>query len=218
MSSHKTNEAIKHVLSAARIGTYEAATSCSSLDRALALYAWNAQVSAAMLAPLHICEVAIRNAVSEALTLEYGEMWPWNYAFETSLPSSGKFNMREHLIKNRTGMTYPVKVIPQIAFVFWEKMFTGRFDGQIWNAHLKRIMPHLNPTWSVQFARKKINNDLNKIRVLRNRIAHHEPIINRVLSDDFRLIQGLIYSRCPITAEWMIKNQKAQKLIFLKPT
>jgi len=35
---------------------------------ALALYEWNAQISGAFMAPLHICEVVIRNAVSDALT------------------------------------------------------------------------------------------------------------------------------------------------------
>jgi len=35
-------------------------------SRALALYAWNAEVSAALLAPLHICEVVMRNAAAEA--------------------------------------------------------------------------------------------------------------------------------------------------------
>jgi hypothetical protein len=57
-------QAIKATLSTPRIETYEAATAGDpNLSRALALYAWNAQVSAAMLAPLHICEVSIRKEV-----------------------------------------------------------------------------------------------------------------------------------------------------------
>ena len=40
-----TEEAIKNALSAARVGTYEAATKVTPhLTGALALYAWNAQV------------------------------------------------------------------------------------------------------------------------------------------------------------------------------
>lgn len=68
MASISPDQAIKAALSAARLGTFEAEIEPSDqvLQRTLALYAWNAQVSAAMLAPLHLCEVVIRNAVSDA--------------------------------------------------------------------------------------------------------------------------------------------------------
>lgn len=129
--------AIKRTISPQRLGTFEAATRILPIERgALQLYAWNAQVSAAMLAPLHICEVTIRNAVSEAVSNVYGANWPWNPAFIGSLPDSGKWKMRTYLAK--LGATMPAtkvttgKLIPEINLVFWEKMFTGRFDAQIW--------------------------------------------------------------------------------------
>ena len=88
MASIPPDQAIKAALSAARIATYEAATTTlPPLPGALALYAWNAQVSAAMLAPLHLCEVVIRNAVSDAITAIYGANWPWSITFVTSLPN-----------------------------------------------------------------------------------------------------------------------------------
>ncbi len=211
-------ESIKKALSAARVSTYEIATTAApTLEGALALYAWNSQVSAAMLSPLHMCEVVIRNAVSDALTGEYGDRWPWNPAFEKSLPTSGKFNMRAHLTTKRKGKPTTGKVIPELAFVFWEKMFTGRFDGNVWNRHLANVMPHLDPSWNTQTARGKVNKDINQIRALRNRIAHHEPIIKRSLSDDFQLIQELIGFRCPVTAAWMVQHQQAQPFFGTKP-
>ena len=78
--------ALYKTLSASRMGTFDDAvvhTTCSALD----LYAWNANVSAALLAPLHICEVSLRNAVSEALEVMYGQNWPWDGAFRRSLPN-----------------------------------------------------------------------------------------------------------------------------------
>ena len=68
MASTLHHQTIKDALTAARMSTYEAATAATpQLAGALALYAWNAQVSAALMAPLHICEVVIRNAVADAL-------------------------------------------------------------------------------------------------------------------------------------------------------
>jgi len=44
--------------------------------RLAGLYAWNAQLSAAMMAPLHVCEVVVRNAVADALTAVFREREP----------------------------------------------------------------------------------------------------------------------------------------------
>ena len=85
-------QAIKNALSAARMSTYETAieTAIETVtDNALAtleLYAWNAQVSGALLTPLHICEVVVRNTVSDVLKATYGERWAWSASFERSLP------------------------------------------------------------------------------------------------------------------------------------
>jgi hypothetical protein len=218
MAAILPEQSIKNALSAARVGTYETATTAaSSLSGALALYAWNSQVSAAMLSPLHMCEVVIRNAVSEALTVEYGDRWPWNPSFVGSLPEKGKFNMRAHLKAQRVGKATTGKVIPELSFKFWEKMFTGRFDLQIWNKHLTNVMPNLDPSWNTQVARGKINKDLFTIRGLRNRIAHHEPIFNRPLSAEFDLIEELISFRCPVTAAWMVQHQQAKPFFSTKP-
>lgn len=130
-------ESIKKALSAARVSTYEIATTAApTLEGALALYAWNSQVSAAMLSPLHMCEVVIRNAVSDALTGEYGDRWPWNPAFEKSLPTSGKFNMQAHLMTKRKGKPTTGKVIPELAFVSGKRcspvVLTGTFGTGTW--------------------------------------------------------------------------------------
>ncbi len=61
---------IQRVLSEARVSTYLAA---ADLDRALELYIWNAEISAAFMVPLHICEVSIRNSISDALASVYGD-------------------------------------------------------------------------------------------------------------------------------------------------
>ena len=88
MPTISTEDAIRNALTSARLGTFEGATKVTpTLTGALALYAWNAQVAAAMLAPLHICEVVIRNAVADAIASVYGAQWPWSSSFIRSLPN-----------------------------------------------------------------------------------------------------------------------------------
>src|SRR5690606_29723556 len=138
-------------LAAARVGTYEGATtSLPVINGALALYAWNAQVSAAMMAPLHICEVVVRNAVADALTTVYGPSWPWSSVFATSLPQPAQgYSARGDLLKIRAIQPTTGKVIPELKFVFWQTMFTSRFDVRIWQPHLRTVMPHLDAAKTV---------------------------------------------------------------------
>jgi hypothetical protein len=214
-----TLQAVKNALSAARMGTYEAATGAIGNDpAALALYAWNAQVSGALLMPLHICEVVVRNAVSEALEATYGHQWPWSSTFEHSLPNpSGGYSPRKDLQNVRKSMLTTGKLIPELKFVFWQKMFTGRHDTRLWNPHLTSVLPNLDGTKSVNALRQNVYQELEQIRALRNRIAHHEPIFNRNLTDDFQRIVDLVEFRCQLTADWMIKNQQATAIINVRP-
>jgi hypothetical protein len=212
-------QAIKDALSASRIGTYEAATTGTpQLPSALALYAWNAQVSASMLAPLHFCEVAIRNAVADAITAAHGPQWPWDAGFMRSLPNPSKgYNPRQDLKSARAGKTTPGKVIPELKFIFWQTIFTSRFDAGLWVHHLRTVLPHADPLMSDAQVRALVYAELEQLRKLRNRIAHHEPIFKRNLADDFQKIHDLISIRCPITAAWMVQNQQAQVMIAIKP-
>ena len=214
--------AVKNALSHPRVGTYEAATTVLPQVRgALELYDWNAQVSAAFLAPLHLCEVVIRNAVSDAIAAVYGPQWPWHAGFIAWLPNSGKWKMKTHLQNLASSMpaatTTTGKLIPEVNFIFWEKMFTARFDSHIWMNHLHAVMPNINPAWTVQQARTKINQDLFSIRSLRNRIAHHEPIFARNLANELATIKELVRFRCAHTAVWMDARQRVSAALVNKP-
>lgn len=108
-------------------------------------------------------------------------------------------------------------MIPELKFVFWQKMFTGRHDTRIWNQHLWRVMPNLDPAKPVAALRQAIYGDLERVRQLRNRIAHHEPIFSRVLMDDYQTILTLVTYRCTITAAWLDSKQTTTATIATKP-
>lgn len=212
---------IKKSLSGARLSTYENITLNGqklSTDQALKLYAWNAQISAAFFVPLHLCEVVIRNAVAEALVATYGANWPWARDFLRSLPNpTHGYSARQDLINIKDKMANTGKVIPELKFVFWEKLLTARFDSRLWDSHLFTVFPNLVTASSVSVQRNELRSLLENVRRLRNRIAHHEPIINRDIETDFKNISLLLNYRCKDTAIWAYKNQLVMLLIGLKP-
>lgn len=214
---------VKAALSPARMATYEAAVGGGGVLAdddlsALQLYAWNAEVSGALLAPLHLCEVVIRNAVAETLEAIYGNQWPWSVAFERSLPNLQRgYNPRQDLQNARKNATTTGKVIPELKFVFWQKMFTGRFDQRLWIPHLLHIFPNLPAQKTIPQHRKGIYNDLDQLRSLRNRIAHHEPIFSRNLQNDYQKIVELVSYRCASTANWLDQKHTALHVIQARP-
>ncbi|WP_233234357.1 hypothetical protein [Bordetella sp. LUAb4] len=204
------------------MSTYEAAVDCAPQGdhAALDLYAWNAQVAAAFLAPLHICEVTLRNAVAAAIEAKYGENWPWSAGFEQSLatPLRG-YNSRKDLFSARQPFQVGQvgKVIAESKFMFWQSMFTKRHDHRIWNQQLMRVLPFLDSTKSVADLRSSLFESLEKLRRLRNRIAHHEPIFTRDLALDLSLTHQLIGYRSKAAAAWMLKHQHVSVLLSSRP-
>lgn len=211
--------AVKSALSSPRIGTYEAAAGTNGDEdpSALNLYLWNAQISGVFLAPLHICEVVVRNTVADVLQQKYGERWAWVPAFEQSLPSQPVgYSPRRDLLNARRNAQTVGEVITELKFAFWQRMFTSRHDVRLWDPYLFQVMPGLDASKPVDQLRRDIYDDLEKIRTLRNRIAHHEPILTRNLADDFMCITRMIAYRSQVTADWMTSNNEKQVQTMLQ--
>lgn len=215
--------AIVSCLSVPRVGTYKAAcTPASGEDphvAALRLYRWNVEVSAAFMAPIHLCEVAIRNAVSEALTAVYGPQWPWSASLRQALPTTTppNYSPKRDLVKVAQNYATTGKVIPELKFVFWEKMFTSRHDNRLWNPHLRTVLPNLDPNKPIKMLRGEIRASLGEIRILRNRIAHHEPIFGRGLADDLDRLRGLVGHRSSEMRDWLNAVESVTSLMAAKP-
>lgn len=207
--------AVRRALSAARLSTFERAVVSKSVEdpAPLGLYTWNAVISGSLLAPLQVCEVIVRNAVSDALESIYGSEWPWNRSFEGSLPHGRK----NDLLEARKAAEGTDTVIPQLSFFFWQSLFTARHDERIWTPWIDVVFPNYTSRLPSRIKRKNIYDELEQIRRLRNRIAHHEPIFMRNLSDDYRKITHVVALRCAITAHWLNSFQTFSQQLTLRP-
>lgn len=215
--SNQIVDAMRLALSPARLATYEQAMGVGD-PQALLLYAWNADVSGAFWVPLHLCEVVLRNAVDDALSAIYGPHWPWSEGFERSLPDPGHgHSPRRDLQKARRGATSTGKVLPELPFAFWQSLFTSRHDERLWRTQLFRVLPHGPNGFDLASIRMGVHRDLGRVRSLRNRIAHHEPIFGRDLQADFQAIFALIALRCPHAAAWTLEHQRVKPLLEQSP-
>lgn len=190
-------------ISAPRLGRYLRACE-GDMAAALRLYQWNLEISAAFFLPLQMLEVTIRNAVSEAIEATYGPGWTYSRAFAVSLKAPPKtFSPRQHLTDIAGRHSLPSKVIADLNFIFWQKLFVKGLDAAVWNQHLLTVFPNLERSRTVQQHRAGLHDGLEVLRTLRNRVAHHEPIFDRDLRNDLHLIDSFIGYRCRHTVNWM---------------
>src|SRR5699024_10974682 len=109
------------------------------------------------------------------------------------------------------------KVIPEMNFVFWQGMFTVRNDQNLWLPHFEDTFSGANCSSGIDVLRERMYKDLDTIRRLRNRIAHHEPIFQENLVLIYQTIIKIVKYRCCVTSQWLEENATVLELIEHKP-
>lgn len=214
--THQEIHCLPNVLSSPRFATYLAAKH-GDKEKALALYQWNLEISSAFIVPLQIGEVSVRNSIVKAIEMAYGANWPWEKSFEISLrnPMTG-YSPRQNIVGLRRLPTTG-KIVAELKFVFWQKMFTHGHDAVIWNPYFKAVFPHAEASKTVQVLRAEGYGNLDKIRELRNRIAHHEPIFRCNIQEEYDRIRKMISWVDPVASAWTDKIEKVTAMIAMKP-
>lgn len=177
----KFNE-IEHILSSERLQKYVVACN-GDTRKAMALYRLNLRVSQEMFVIVSCFEVALRNAIDEVLTCRFNADWLRDSVSAGGIFSSVNVGKTRNIISKayhelqRHNSYVPSKLLSAMEFGVWKYMFSPiqyRATGQC----LLRVFPNKpRSTAQCQYNNTYIFNELDKINSLRNRIAHHEPII-----------------------------------------
>jgi hypothetical protein len=207
--------AIEKTLSIPRFRTYRSAI-VSVLGEecevaALELYQWNANLAARFFYPLHIYEVVLRNAISEAFTRRYGENWPTNEVFQNSLNYQDKQTLLRAM---ENGYEGGGKLLPEIKFVWFENALTKRHHGRIWSRYIETVFPNTPDTLTPVEIRTRLKNACYVVRKFRNRCGHHEPVFNNdSLSDILPLMTETVAWRCDHTYKWLKDQETVSELL-----
>ena len=208
---------VSAVLSEQRFAAYVSAAN-GDHRTALSLYRWNMELSAAFLVPLHIFEVSLRNSIARAIENTYGQNWPWEKSFQISLRNPPRvYSPRRDLQAVGAKTSNKGKVVAELKLVFWERMFTRSHDDAIWRTQFPVVFPNADRSLAIRQSRGDGFEKVQKIRDLRNRIAHHEPVFTRDLSREYEYIREMIYWTDDVTARWVDRIQGVTALIACRP-
>lgn len=169
---------LKQLLSPARMAPYLASTTGSWQD-AIELYDWNSLASAAFFESLHYLEVGLRNVLDEEATRQFGSTW---LSIDSGLLTPRSQKVVQSALRQAGGMGAPHgKVLAELPFGFWWSLLADEYNRRLWQ-------PAFQHAFEGSVRRRRLHAQLDDLRRLRNRIAHHEPIHARDLEADFSRI------------------------------
>ncbi|GLW12893.1 hypothetical protein Misp01_80210 [Microtetraspora sp. NBRC 13810] len=202
-------EHVTRTLSAERFAPYLAASGHAP-ERALRLYAWNIEMSAAFHGPLHVLEVSLRNALHNQLTSLCGRPdWWHSPAIGLDVTSAMKVDAAKRVVAALHVTPTPGHIVAELSFGFWGTLLSGKhtYEMRLWRPALHRAFP------AYHGPRRPLYQDLYHLRRLRNRIAHHEPIHQRHLTADYDSILRILGYISPKTAEWVKVNERVSEVL-----
>lgn len=181
--------------------------------RAVDVYEWHAELSAACFRTIHHFEVLTRNAIDGCL----GEGQPqtpikdtWLMDFDVLQPNGVRHVITavERLEKGRE--ITRGRVVAGVSFGFWAGLFSKGYE-ELWRQRLRAAFPQGAIT------RRNLTQRMREIQSFRNRVAHHDCLLSQPVAvrvADMQLIAGWID---PDAASWLEERSGVMVLLEQRP-
>lgn len=225
------------LLSTPRLGTYTAARS-GSVPEALELYRWNLDISMAFFESIHYFEVAFRNAIDSSVEKWYDAthgrpdvgLHSWleptaNHTAANGVPArvAGLNGYSQQLVqaairnaaKRHTQVDHG-HVVAQLTLGFWHHLVmpasasASAAQKAMWGRAVK-------PAFVSSVAQTKLDASVQKIVDLRNRIAHHEPIFDEKLRDQYANLLTTAEQIEPGLGWWIDTTSRVETVLQARP-
>jgi len=197
MNEPTAHEGLEEALSTERFNRY-LEWADSDRERAIALYTLNSRLSEALYLPMQMLEIALRNRIHTVMRTVFHDRW---FCDEGRLLGRRQPEQLEKAIadikdQNREGTAG--QIVAELTFGFWTAMLGADYED-LWQQTLHRIAKKPN---GKGLRRKDLSGPLTPIRALRNRVAHHEPIIAWNLPKHYQNIIEITAWLSPPAAIW----------------
>lgn len=202
---------MREFFSSARLGPYLLAAKSDAL-LAERLYWWNIKVSQAFYLPLKCLEVSVRNALHAKLRDRFGRADWWAAAPLNANSVRLVDEARTKCERRGTRQACADDIVAQLSFGFWVSLVSSSYDRHLWVPALHQAFPHYSGP------RKTLHRGFETMRLLRNRIGHHEPIHHRDLAADHARIYRLLGWLNPELATGVRVRDEVPAVLAERPT
>ena len=127
---------------------------------------------------LSILEVALRNSIDKLLSTKISDSW---YEADWFLTKDSRLKILQaiELLEKRKESISKHKIIAELSFGFWVNLFKKPYEKKLRVNDLKKIFPNFPPRNSKIVNRDSLYKELNHLRNFRNRVFHHERVLNK---------------------------------------
>lgn len=160
---------------------------------AAARYRWNLELSESLLPCLHAAELALRNAIHQAMLKEYppvaGATFPCGqpaddeWWFDSVVRGNPILKARDwQKVKDaydkvpKNGKPVTPRVVAELSFGFWVELLNSDYDETIVVPMLSSTMKRVQKKSPSNRKHGWLRERFGEIRDLRNRVTHHEPV------------------------------------------
>lgn len=146
----------------------------------LELYTLNIKASKALYPILCVIEVELRNSIYTMLQTLYGEQWLENELVKQNILLDYEYNeLKKAYLKleKRYKKITEGKIISELNFGFWVGLCSKKYNPKIWTKKGAFRGVFINYPQNKQEQIHELSIKLTKIKKLRNRVFHYEPII-----------------------------------------
>lgn len=205
---------VKELLSAPRLAPYLRSVG-EDLAEGLTLYVWSAQVASSAFELIGHFEVLLRNALDAQLSCymqEAARGIPWVLL---PMPSGDRGHIESLVAQARERLRAQGKearhqIIAQLGFGFWSGLL-GKKHEQLWRTCLRHAFPYSSGN------RKDVAVAVDGIRKFRNRIAHHDSMVNVDVPFEVRRLLHVAGYIDPEAARWLDHISRAMDVYAEKP-
>jgi hypothetical protein len=202
-------------LTADRLSTYLACAN-DDLRAAFDLYEWNMAVSGAVLLTVSMAEVVLRNALDAELTA-----WaaPKSRSWFDAVPIDKKGRSVLQEARDRaTRCGAPElhgKVVAELSLGFWRYLLKGSYRNTLWRPALYDAFP--GALADLKQRREDVSGHVQRLLFVRNRAAHHEPLLTRDLLADLRSAVEVTSWICVDSAAWLAAQSTLPAVFSQRP-
>jgi hypothetical protein len=193
--------AFEQVLSAERFAKYKIWAG-GDPRQAMELYNLNCSLAESLYPSLQMLEIVLRNRIhtvaSRADVGDVSQHWYDRPEFGLGTRQAEQLaKAKQDIIED--GKTIEAsRLVAGLTFGYWTAFFGPDYES-LWQTHLNKVARRDN---GKGLRRKDFAAPLKKLRMLRNRIAHHEPVLAWDLRKHHAAVVELTGWLSPIAADW----------------
>jgi hypothetical protein len=202
-------EILRRKISSERLSPY-LFQSAGNLELALRLYKWNTTISESLYGIMQGYEVVLRNVSHEKLSTGLANEDWWTVASLRDRERDDIQDAEENL--RRRGVPISAgRIVAELNLAFWTNLYSNFYEQQFWVKHLRTVFP-------ARMDRKRLHERLESVKLLRNRLAHHETLIRRSVERDHLELLEAIAWMSPNFKSWIAEGDLFHERFAGRPT